>query len=264
MARRIADDGLPLTVWARRAETVAPFRDVAAVASTPVDLGAQSDVVGICVVADSDVEDVLLRPDGVLAGMKPGGVIAVHSTVHPTTCRRIADRAAVRGVRVVDAPVSGGGGAAAERKLLVMAGGAEDDLERCRPVFESFADPIIHLGPVGAGQIAKLLNNFVFTAQLAAALETYEFAADLGVDQSALARVLENGSGESRAATLVASLNFDLTPMAQVATSLLRKDVGLMLDIAAECEVAEPNALAPLAANALETLTALAATEGPP
>jgi len=154
-------------LWARRRTSTEAFADTAAtVAATPAELGAASDIVCLCVVADADVEDVLLRPDGVLTGMAPGGVVVLHSTIHPDTCRRVADEAAKREIAVVDAPVSGGGAAAAERRLLVMAGGQEADVARCRPVFDAFADPVIHLGPLGSGQLAKLLNNFVFTAQV--------------------------------------------------------------------------------------------------
>jgi 3-hydroxyisobutyrate dehydrogenase-like beta-hydroxyacid dehydrogenase len=99
MARRIVDAGFPLTVWARRASSVEPFAATAAtVAATPAELGAASDVVGVCVVSDDDVTDVLLHPDGVLAGMAPGGLIMVHSTVHPDTCRRIAEATAAAAV----------------------------------------------------------------------------------------------------------------------------------------------------------------------
>jgi len=257
MARRIVDEGYPLTIWARRAETVEPFGDTAAtVAAAPAELGAASDIVGICVVADADVEDVLLRPDGALAGMTPGGIVAIHSTIHPDTCRRIADHARERGVAIVDAPVSGGGGAAAGRKLLVMAGGDEEDVDRCRPVFETYGEPVIHLGPIGSGQMAKLLNNFVFTAQIAAALETYAFASGLGVDRGALAQVLANASGGSRAAAILSFTDFDLSAMRQVAAPLLRKDVGLMLDVARSEGVPEPSALVGLAQRALATLAA--------
>lgn len=255
MARRIAEEGYPLTIWARRAESTEPFRDTTAtVASSPAELGAASDVVGICVVADADVEDVLLRSDGVLAGMSPGGIVAIHSTIHPDTCRRLADQAAARSVAVVDAPVSGGGGAAAERKLLVMAGGDDEHVARCRPVFETFADPLVHLGPLGTGQLAKLLNNFVFTAQITAALDTFSFGEGLGVDRAALARVLASGSGGSRAAAILAFTDFDLSGIRQVAASLLRKDVGLMLDVARAEGVPEPTALVELARRTLATL----------
>jgi 3-hydroxyisobutyrate dehydrogenase-like beta-hydroxyacid dehydrogenase len=254
MARRIVDEGYPLTIWARRAQSVEPFADTpAVVASTPAELGAASDIVGICVVADADVEDVLLRDDGVLAGMAPGGVVAVHSTIHPATCARLADAAAARDVAVVDAPVSGGGFAAADRKLLVMVGGADDDVARCRSVFETYGDPVIHLGPLGSGQMAKLLNNFVFTAQVGVAIDTYAFAERLGVDRGALAEVLAHGSGGSRAAALVAGWGFDGAG-GRMAGPLLRKDVGIMLDVATRAMADEPEFLADIARSTLEKL----------
>jgi len=255
LARRIVEEGFPLTIWARRPASVEPFRDTAAaVASTPAELGAASDIVGICVVADADVEDVLLRSDGVLAGMPPGGIVAIHSTIHPDTCERLADAAATHGVAVVDAPVSGGGGAATDRKLLVMVGGDGEHVDRCRAVFETFGNPVIHLGPLGSGQMAKLMNNFLFTAQVGVALDTFSFADELGVDRSALAQVLANGSGGSRAATILAFTDFDLSGIRQVAASLLRKDVGLMLDVARGKGAAEPTSLVELAERTLVTL----------
>ena len=101
-----------------------------------------------------------MRDDGVLAGLAAGGVIAIHATVHPDTCRQVAARAVDVGVDVVDAPVSGGGVAAAEGKLLVMVGGDDAVVDRVRPVFATYADPVLHLGSLGSGQMAKLLNNF--------------------------------------------------------------------------------------------------------
>ncbi|HXY90966.1 MAG TPA: NAD(P)-dependent oxidoreductase [Acidimicrobiia bacterium] len=254
MARRVVDEGFPLTIWARRPASVEPFADTSAtVASTPADVGSASDLVGVCVVADADVEAVLLGGDGVIAGMAPGGVIAIHSTVHPDTCRRVADVAAARGVAVVDAPVSGGGGAAAGRQLLVMVGGADDDVERCRAVFETFGDPVIHLGPLGSGQMAKLMNNLVFTAQVGVAVDTFAFADRLGVDRAALAEVLAHGSGGSRAAAILAASGFDTTGL-RGAARLLRKDVGIMLDVARAVDAAAPDVLVDLANGALTML----------
>lgn len=263
MARRIVEDGYPLTLWARRRESLEPFADTAATsAGTPAELGAASDVVGICVVADADTEDVVLRPDGVLSGMAPGGVIAIHATIHPATCRRIAEAAARHGVAVVDAPVSGGGPAAAERRLLVMAGGAEADVARCQPVFETFADPVIHLGPLGSGQLCKLLNNFVFTAQVGVALDTFAFADELGMDRAAVARVLANGSGGSRAAAILAASGFN-TGGLRGAAPLLRKDVEIMRDVAQSAGVWHPDALAGLTEHALTLLTTSAEAPRP-
>jgi 3-hydroxyisobutyrate dehydrogenase-like beta-hydroxyacid dehydrogenase len=210
--------------------------------------------VGICVVNDDDVEDVLLRPDGVLAGMAAGGVIAIHSTIRPETCLRIAETAGQHDVALVDAPVSGGGVAASEHRLLVMVGGADDDVARCRAIFETFADPVIHLGPLGSGQLAKLLNNLVFTAQVAAALDTYAFAGALGMDRAAVAQVLAHGSGGSRAADIIAATSFDTSGLSQVALPLLRKDVGIMLDVARALGVDGPASLVGLADRALALL----------
>jgi 3-hydroxyisobutyrate dehydrogenase-like beta-hydroxyacid dehydrogenase len=253
MARRISEAGFALSIWARRQASLDAFADTAVtVRASPADLGACCDVVGICVVSDADVEDVLLRPDGVLAGMAAGGIVAVHSTVHPDTCKRLAQAAANRGVGFVDAPVSGGGVAAAERRLLVMVGGEDGLVERCRPVFEAFAGAIIHLGGVGSGQIAKVLNNLVFTAHIAVALDTFSFAERLGVDRAALAQVLSKGSGASFAATVVGSA--DATSGLRRAASLLRKDVDIALDVGQQRGAGPAATLATLAEAALAAL----------
>jgi len=225
------------------------------VASTPAELGAASDVVGICVMGDADVEDVLLRDDGVLLGMAAGGAVAIHSTIHPDTCRRVADEAARRDVAVIDAPVSGGGGAAAERRLLVMVGGEERDLARCRPIFETYADPVIHLGPLGSGQMAKLVNNLVFSALVSVALETFAFADALGMDREALAQVLAHGSGGSRAAAILAASGFDLSGL-RGSVGNLQKDVRIVSDVARGRHADEPAAVAELARRTLDVLVA--------
>ncbi|MBL7489080.1 NAD(P)-dependent oxidoreductase [Frankia sp. AgB1.9] len=254
MARRIVDGGYPLTVWARRPASVESFAGSGAVvAASPAELGAASDVVGICVVADDDVRDVLLRDDGVLAGMAPGGVVALHSTIHPATCRELAEAAASQGVRLLDAPVSGGGGAAERGQLLVMVGGDEDDLDRCRPVFATYADPILHLGPLGSGQVAKALNNFLFTTHVGIALDLFAFVDRLGLDRAAAARVLGFGSGGSFAAATLARSGFDTSGL-RGAEPLLRKDVGIMLDVAQAAGAAEPTALVALARQTLALL----------
>jgi 3-hydroxyisobutyrate dehydrogenase len=251
MARRIVESGFPLTLWARRAESLETYADTAAsTASTPAELGAASEVVGICVVGDVDVQDVLLRADGVLEGMSAGGVVAIHSTVHPETCERVAEHAARRGIGVVDAPVSGGGGAAALGKLLVMTGGEDEQLARCRPVFDTFADTVVHLGPLGSGQMAKLVNNLVFTALVTLGLETFAFADLLGIDRGALAQVLASGSGGSRAAAILAGSGFNTSGMRQ-AVGNLQKDVGIVLDVARGRNAAEPANLVELAQQTL-------------
>ena len=230
MARRIIEAGYPVTLWARRPATLELFADTnAKIAGSPAELAAASDLVCVCVRDDADTEEVV---DAVLGGLAAGGVIAVHSTVHPDTCRRLAERAMAGGARLIDAPVSGGGPAAEAGRLLVMVGGDEQTVEFCRPVFGSYGDPIVHLGPVGAGQVTKLLNNAAFTAHLGVAVSLLDLGQSLGVDQLRLADVISHGSGNSFALGRVASAGGTLARIGEHAGHLLRKDVRLIADVA--------------------------------
>jgi 3-hydroxyisobutyrate dehydrogenase len=250
MARRIIEAGFPVTLWARRPASLEPFADTAAkVASSPAELAAVSDVVCVCVVSDADVEEVLTRSDGALAGLGSGGVVAVHSTVHPDTCRRLAAVAAVRGGALVDAPVSGGGPAAAAGRLLVMAGGDPGVVEHCRPVFAAYGDPVVYLGPVGSGQVTKLLNNLLFTAHLATAASVLELERSLDVDPGRLAEVISHGSGESFALARIADAGGTLDRIGAYAGALSRKDVRLVAELASAA-AASPGAVLAAAGEA--------------
>ncbi|MGO9926679.1 MAG: NAD(P)-dependent oxidoreductase [Mycobacterium sp.] len=232
MARRIIQGGFPTTLWARRPATVEPFADGAAkVAESPAELAAESDLVCLCVVGDADIDEITGGEHGLLAAMKPGSVIAVHSTVHPSTCRELAKKAGAQGVSVIDAPVSGGGGAAAEGRLLVMVGGEADVVERCRPVFETYADPVVHLGELGSGQTTKLLNNLLFTANLGTAATALSLASALGVAPERLTEVVSRSSGNSFALNALGGIG-GLERLAGVAGGLLQKDVRLIVDLA--------------------------------
>lgn len=234
MARRIAEAGFPTTLWARRPEALAPFADTpAAPAGSLAELGAASDLACVCVVDDEGVEQVVAGEGGLLETMAPGGLIAVHSTVHPDTCVRLAERAAARGLGLLDATVSGGGPAAANGTLLVMVGGDDAAVERARPVFAAYGDPVVHLGGVGAGQRTKIVNNLLMTANLGVAESAYALAGSLGVDLAQLAVVLGRGSGSSFAAALVGRPDFTLGPLGGVAGALLEKDTRLAADLAA-------------------------------
>ena len=229
MARRIVDAGFPTTLWARRPASLEPFGDTASsVAASPVELGAACDVLGICVVDDVGVDEVLRGPDGALPAMADGSIVIVHSTVHPATCVRLQED--FPHLHLIDAPVSGGGHKAAEGELLVMVGGPADVVDRCRPVLATFGDPVLHLGPLGSGQEAKVLNNTVFAAQLALAAEVFALAATRDLDQQAVATILSNGSGRSYAAEVVAGSGYELEALAPLAGDLLGKDVGILVD----------------------------------
>ena len=254
MARAIVDGGYDMTLWARRAASLEPFADTTAkVAGSPAELGATSDLVCLCVVGDADVEEVLGGDTGVLAGMAEGEIVAIHSPVHPDTCRRLAEMAAAKGVSLIDAPVSGGAPAVAEKRLLVMVGGDPEIVERCRPVFETYANPVIHLGGLGSGQVAKLLNNLMFTANLANAKTTLKLGEALGVNTSSLSDVLTRGSASSSALNSIAAMGGSLDVLSQIAGALLHKDVRLVVDIADKCG-ASPGAVLDAADAALKLL----------
>jgi 3-hydroxyisobutyrate dehydrogenase-like beta-hydroxyacid dehydrogenase len=233
MARRITEAGYPLTLWARRPEALVAFADTAAkTASTPAELAAGSDIIGLCVRDDNDIREVTSGDDGILAGVAPGAIIAVHSTVHPDTVRELSALAAQKGAFVLDAPVSGGQPAASAGRLLVMVGGSAEVLEQARPVFSSYGDPVVHLGPLGAGQITKLLNNTLFTAHLAVGASLLQLGRDLAVDPARLAQVLGHGSGQSFALARVADGGGTLDRIAGHAGPLLAKDVRLAVAVA--------------------------------
>jgi 3-hydroxyisobutyrate dehydrogenase len=227
MARRIVEAGFPLVLWARRPEALEPYADTAAqTASDLDDLGARCDIVAICVVDDAGVRQVF---DAVLPAMRGGGRIVIHSTIHPDTCTALAAEAAAFGVALVDAPVSGGGPGAAAGTLTVMVGGAAADVAVVRPVLETFSGLIAHLGGVGAGQLAKLVNNAQMAANMAVADAGIGAAAALGLDRAAFVDLVKASSGRSFGFEVRARLP-DIALFGHGA-KLLEKDVGLLSSV---------------------------------
>lgn len=224
IARRIVDAGYPMMLWARRAESLAPFADSAATrAASIAELGAQAEHVGICVVDDAGVQQVC---DALIPAMRAGGRIVVHSTVHPQLCVQLAAQAAAQGIALIDAPVSGGGAGAAAGTLTVMVGGDAATVAAARPVLETFAGRIVHLGGVGAGQMAKLVNNTLMAAHFAIAHHALAASERLGVDRKALAELVAASSGRSFGFDVYARQP-SITAFAHGA-KLLAKDVRLL------------------------------------
>jgi 3-hydroxyisobutyrate dehydrogenase len=224
IARRIVDAGYPLVLWARRAEALAPFADTQAEhAASIAELAARVAHVGVCVVDDADVRQVC---EQLLPAMRPGGRIAIHSTVHPDTVVALAKQAATRGLALIDAPVSGGSPAAVAGKLTVMVGGDEAVIEAARPVFSTFGSLIVRVGGVGAGQMMKLVNNSVMAANMAVAHHAFGAGAAFGLDRAALAEVIKVSSGRSYGFEVYARMS---APAAfSHGAKLLAKDVRLL------------------------------------
>lgn len=230
IARRIIDGGFPMVLWARRPESLEPYRDTpACFAATIAELGARAEHVGICVVNDADVRQVC---EQLIPAMRPGGRIAIHSTIHPDTCRALERTAAERGIFVIDAPVSGGSPAAKAGALTLMLGGDPDAIGQARPVFETFGRLIVRLGDVGAGQHAKLINNSLLAANIGLADMALAAGVELGIGKAALVELLQASSGRSFGLEVRARMP-DPTSFAHGA-ALLKKDVRLLGEVLGE------------------------------
>ena len=224
MAARMLDAGYPLTVWARRPEVADAFAaNGAAAIGAIADLGAGCDHVGICVFGDEDVFEVC---EPLIPAMRAGSVLVVHSTIHPDSCEELARRCAARGVLFLDAPVSGGAHAAEQGELTVMCGGERDAFERARPVMETFGKLIVHLGEVGAGQRAKIINNALMSANMGLARAAMAAGAAFGLDKATLADVINHSSGRSLGFHIYANLR-SYADFA-VGTPVMIKDVALL------------------------------------
>jgi 3-hydroxyisobutyrate dehydrogenase len=232
MAERMLAKGYSLTVWARRTEALAPYVEAGSVAAASLaDLAANADHIGICVIDDAGVAQIC---DALIPAMKPGSLLAIHSTILPESCEALAKRCADAGVEFLDAPVSGGGGAAAAGTLTVMCGGSADAFARAKPVFESFAGTLVHLGPAGSGQRAKIVNNALMAANMGLAHAALNAGADLGIDRNALAELIKSSSGRSFGVEVYARLP---SPQAFVhGAPLLVKDVNLLTAILPDSE----------------------------
>lgn len=195
MARRMIDAGLDVTLWARRPESLEPYAGASAkTANSIAELGAAVDHVGICVLTDADVREVC---DALIPAMKTGARLVIHSTVLPETAIAVAKQAAARGVLTLDAPVSGGEPGAKAGTLTVMVGGDKAVLEAARPVFDTFSKLIVHLGDIGAGQHAKLINNTLMGANVAMAHYALQASAKLGLERAAFIELVKASSGAS-------------------------------------------------------------------
>ena len=154
-------------------------------------LGDGADVVIVCVFTDEQVQQVCLEGD-LVSAMAPGAVLVIHTTGSPRTAEAIAAHA--RGIDVVDAPVSGGPHDIAAGNVTLFVGGDDDAVARVKPVLAAYADPILHVGRTGAGQLVKLINNTLFAAQIGLVAEGVRLGGRLGVDEAALLEALTHGS----------------------------------------------------------------------
>lgn len=196
MAANLVAAGHDVVVW-NRTRSKADAVDGAERADSPAAVAAACPVVMICVSDTPDVEAVVEGPDGVLEGVGEGSLIVDHSTISPSATVAMAARAGEAGAAWVDAPVSGGSEGAREGTLSIMVGGDPDDVERARVYMAAYGATITRVGPVGAGQTAKLVNQVLVVINQLAASEALLLASGAGLDLDATLAAVEGGAGGS-------------------------------------------------------------------
>jgi 3-hydroxyisobutyrate dehydrogenase len=210
MAANLVRAGLEVAVYNRtreKAERFAAEHDGARAAATPADAAKGADAF-VSIVPDApQVEEILFGQNGAAEALPEGAPVVEMSTIAPTASRAIADRLAPR--PYVEAPVSGSKPKAEDGTLTIMAGGSREDFERARPLFDVLGERIVHLGPVGHGQMAKLLTNTMGAVNAAALAECVHVAKAAGLDRQGFLDVASGSAGASAALTLKGESMFD-------------------------------------------------------
>lgn len=197
MAGNLLRAGFPLSVWNRTKDKVQPLLDQRATwVESPTDLAAEADVLMTSLTDGAAVTDVLLR-QGVAGVLRRGTLVIDLSSIAPAIAREHATLLTRLGVAHLDAPVSGGTRGAAAATLAIMVGGAAVDVERAKPILSTLGRPT-HVGPSGAGQIAKLANQVIVGVTLGAVAEALTLAARAGADPAAVRNALSGGFADSR------------------------------------------------------------------
>ncbi|MDH5790913.1 MAG: NAD(P)-dependent oxidoreductase [Candidatus Bathyarchaeota archaeon] len=238
MSMNLLRAGFPITVWNRTPSKMKPLLDAGAEgAGSPREVAEMSDVVVDIVTDSPDVEGVLLGTEGVIHGARPGTVVIDMSTISPSVTRRIAEELGKKGVRMLDAPVSGGDVGAREGTLSIMVGGDEEVYEECLPVFQAMGRTITHVGGSGMGQTVKLVNQILVGMNMLGVAEALMFARKSGVDlEKCLAAVSGGAAGSWQLTNNGAKLlRGDLEPGFKVKDYI--KDLRLIMEAAADAEM---------------------------
>jgi 3-hydroxyisobutyrate dehydrogenase len=229
MAGHLASGGHEVTIFARRAEVATAWlaQHAGRAAPDPASAARETEVVFLCVSNDAAVRALF---DDIAPAMGPGGIIVDHSTTSATLARALAQAASEAGLAFVDAPVSGGQSGAQAGKLTTMLGGEASAVERVRPLLACYAATIVHIGPAGAGQLAKMANQICVAGCVEAVAEALHFAEAAGIDLDAVHSAITKGAAQSwqldnRWGTM-AQRRFDFG----FAVDWMRKDLAIVLE----------------------------------
>jgi len=255
VGRCLAEQGFTVRGYDIRAEALDQLRSDGGIACGSSAEAATGADLGVLLVLNADqVEDAVFGSDGLTSALEPGTVIVSASTMSASRAHALADRAREAGFGWLDAPVSGGTQRAAEGTLTSMVGGSDADLQRARPVLDAYSRDVFHLGDVGSGSTAKLVNQVLVYCHLAAAAEAMTLCSKLGVDRQAVYDVICTAMGtsaifESRVPRLI-----DGSYQSGGSLRIALKDLGIVEETARELSLPMP-----MAAQATQLFRATAA-----
>ena len=241
MSQQVVRAGHDVTVYNRtRAKEIGVVHLGARAAESPLDVSRHADVVLACLPTLEATREVFLGANGLATNARPGMMLVDHSTIAPALAREISAAAADRHAAFLDAPVSGGPAGAESAQLTIMVGGDPEAFERVRPLFEVLGGNVRHVGDVGAGSVAKLVNQLLTFVNANAAAEAMCLASSAGASPGDLLPILKTAWGQSamveRAIEKYASRDF----RAGAPLRLFEKDLGLIRDMAAEAGLSLP------------------------
>jgi 3-hydroxyisobutyrate dehydrogenase-like beta-hydroxyacid dehydrogenase len=244
MAANVARAGYSLHVWTHTPGKAARWAQEhgATACDSPAEVAAASDVVVSMVVDEDQVADVLLGDDGLAASARPGLLAVDCSTIGPAAARRIGERLRERGVEPLDAPVTGSSPRAQDGTLTIMVGGESAGFERAQPLLETMGRLVLHVGPLGHGQMLKLINNALGAANACALAEALLLASATGISLDDFETIIGAGSGSSAQLELKAQAMraHDFTTLFK--TEHMLKDVRLCLEEAQAAGIPFPAA----------------------
>ena len=233
MAANLARAGFPLTVWNRTPGRAGDLIELGATeAASAAELGAAADIVVTCLTDSPQVESVLFGDEGLAAGLAPGSLVIDCSTISPTRVTEFAERLGERGVAFIDAPVTGGSEGARLATLTILVGGADADVSRAEGVLNAMGRTVAHLGPVGAGQWAKAVNQVILAGTYLGVAEGVVLALKAGLDAGKVIEALAGGAAGSWVLTNRAGRMIEDDYPIGFKIELHRKDLGIGLELA--------------------------------
>lgn len=241
MATHLLKNGYPLSVYARRRESLEHFTGQSVgIFSSPRELAAESDIV-ISIVADTpDVQQVLTGSDGVIHTIRPGCIVIDMSTISAEATRDMAKSFQQKKAWMLDAPVSGGEIGAIDGTLSIMVGGPRQAFDTAKPVFECMGKNIVHIGDSGAGQIAKACNQILVAQTMVGVAEAYLLARSAGVDPAKVREALLGGFAYSKILEVHGKRMLDQNYQPGFKAALHNKDLHIALSSAAAGHVSLP------------------------